>query len=174
MQFYLAALIKLWILATLAAAGLAWAGERPKLAEDGLHDPSNPALFMLQEANDIIATLPRDTAGTGINWDEALQEGLINPRAGVLPDSKLKLLNQDVIMKKTSQVPWVIFPHRQHTEWIACEGCHDELFASKAGATLEKSMHAILNGNSCGLCHGAVSFPLTECRRCHSMPRNAK
>lgn len=174
MQFYLAALIKLWILATLAAAGLAWADERPKLMYDGLHDPSNPALFMLQEANDIIATLPRDTAGSGINWDEALQEGSINPRSSIFPGIQSKVLNQDIIMKKTSQVPWVIFPHRQHTEWIDCEGCHEELFSSQAGKGSVTNMHAILNGNSCGLCHGAVAFPLTECRRCHSMPRNVK
>ena len=174
MQSNFAALIRLGILAMLAAAGLAWAGERPNLREDGIHDPSNPALFMLQEANDIIATLPRDPAGSGINWDEALQEGIINPLAGVSPDAKIKLLNQDIVMKKTSQVPWVIFPHRQHTEWIACEGCHDDLFASKTGATPVKNMYAILNGKSCGLCHGAVAFPLTECRRCHSMPRGAK
>jgi len=174
MRSNLATLIRWWILAMLAAAGLAWAGEHPKLIEDGIHDPSNPALFMLQEANDIIATLPRDTAGSGINWDEALQEGIIDPRAGIAPDAKMKLLNQDIVMEKTSQVPWVIFPHRQHTEWIACEGCHDELFASKTGATRVKNMYAILNGMSCGLCHGAVAFPITECKRCHSMRRNAK
>jgi ribosomal protein L40E len=34
------------------------------------------------------------------------------------------------------------------------------------------SMFAILQGEFCGRCHGAVSFPLTECRRCHSVPQN--
>lgn len=174
MQFYLAALIKLWILATLAAAGLAWAGERPKLANDGLHDPSNPALFMLQEANDIIATLPRDTVGTGINWDEALEEGFINPRSSIQQDFKIKVLDQDIVMPKTGEVPMVIFPHLQHTKWIDCEGCHDELFSSKAGKTPVSNMGSILRGESCGLCHGAVAFPLTECKRCHSKPRARK
>jgi hypothetical protein len=31
----------------------------------------------------------------------------------------------------------------------------------------------ILSGEKCGLCHGAVSFPLTECKRCHSVDRGS-
>ena len=31
------------------------------------------------------------------------------------------------------------------------------------------SMAKILDGEYCGVCHGAVSFPLTECDRCHSI-----
>ena len=29
-------------------------------------------------------------------------------------------------------------------------------------------MGNILDGEYCGICHGAVSFPLTECDRCHN------
>ena len=32
-------------------------------------------------------------------------------------------------------------------------------------------MLLILAGEKCGLCHGAVAFPLTECLRCHSVQR---
>jgi hypothetical protein len=35
-------------------------------------------------------------------------------------------------------------------------------------------MNQILHGEQCGLCHGAVSFPLTECNRCHSVSRPAR
>jgi c(7)-type cytochrome triheme protein len=65
----------------------------------------------------------------------------------------------------------VRFPHRQHTLWLDCSMCHEELFKSKAGAN-QFSMLAMLNGEQCGRCHGAVSFPLTECNRCHSVPHD--
>jgi nitrate/TMAO reductase-like tetraheme cytochrome c subunit len=29
-------------------------------------------------------------------------------------------------------------------------------------------MSAILLGEKCGVCHGKVAFPVSECRRCHS------
>jgi hypothetical protein len=32
-------------------------------------------------------------------------------------------------------------------------------------------MLAILEGEQCGQCHGAVAFPLTECTRCHAIPQ---
>jgi hypothetical protein len=31
----------------------------------------------------------------------------------------------------------------------------------------------VLSGEKCGLCHGAVAFPLTECNRCHSVQRDS-
>jgi hypothetical protein len=27
-------------------------------------------------------------------------------------------------------------------------------------------------GEQCGVCHGAVAFPLTVCGRCHNTPRD--
>jgi c(7)-type cytochrome triheme protein len=65
----------------------------------------------------------------------------------------------------------VRFPHRQHTEWLDCSNCHEKLFISKAGANKGVNMFQVLQGEYCGLCHGAVSFPLTECKRCHSVER---
>ena len=47
-----------------------------------------------------------------------------------------------------------------HTEWLDCTNCHDKLFLPKAGAT-PVNMFAVLQGEYCGRCHGAVSFPLT-------------
>jgi c(7)-type cytochrome triheme protein len=67
-------------------------------------------------------------------------------------------------------MPIVRFPHRQHTLWLDCVNCHDHLFKAETGAT-NFSMLKILEGEQCGVCHGAVSFPLTECFRCHSVAR---
>ncbi|HEX9180451.1 MAG TPA: c(7)-type cytochrome triheme domain-containing protein, partial [Burkholderiales bacterium] len=55
--------------------------------------------------------------------------------------------------------------------WLDCANCHEHLFKSKAGAN-KLSMQKILEGEQCGLCHGAVAFPLTECGRCHSTPQH--
>jgi c(7)-type cytochrome triheme protein len=68
-------------------------------------------------------------------------------------------------------MPAVRFPHRPHTLWLDCANCHEHLFKSKAGAN-KLSMQKILEGEQCGLCHGAVAFPLTECNRCHSTPQH--
>ena len=69
----------------------------------------------------------------------------------------------------TATLRMVLFPHDIHTAWLECSNCHPKIFAEKAGAT-PVNMLAILQGEYCGRCHGAVSFPLTECNRCHSVP----
>jgi len=33
------------------------------------------------------------------------------------------------------------------------------------------SMASILMGEKCGVCHGKVAFPVSECRRCHSQAK---
>jgi c(7)-type cytochrome triheme protein len=104
-----------------------------------------------------------------VNWVESLEEGYIKPRAKVLPETQVDVLDLDVILKNTSMMYYVRFPHKPHTEWLDCSQCHEKLFRSKAGAT-KINMFMILMGQKCGLCHGAVAFPLTECGRCHSVP----
>lgn len=136
------------------------------LAQDGLHDPHSPAIGVLQEPREALSTLSPDTAGNKVRWVDALERGEINPRTNIRPETKVNRLDLDVIMPNTGAMPMVLFPHRQHTEWLDCENCHERLFVSKAGAT-PVNMFAILQGEYCGRCHGAVSFPLTECNRCH-------
>lgn len=119
----------------------------------------------------MVLDLPKDTAGSGVNWHEALEEGAINPRAGIQPGARMKLLDLDIVMRKSGQAPFVRFPHKPHTEWLDCKDCHEALFKSKAGATPGVNMFSILQGESCGVCHGAVAFPLTECGRCHTVRR---
>lgn len=76
----------------------------------------------------------------------------------------------DIILENTGEMPMVRFPHKAHTEWLDCSNCHDAIFKKEVGAN-PINMFAILNGEYCGRCHGAVSFPLTECLRCHSVSR---
>jgi len=139
------------------------------LAKDGLHDPKGPAIGQLQEPAEALQALPRDSAGNLVRWVQAIDSGAINPRSQLLPQTTVRLLDQDLIIARYGSMPAVRFPHRQHTLWLDCSNCHDALFKPKAGAN-QFSMTAILNGEQCGLCHGAVAFPLTECNRCHSVP----
>ncbi|MCB1792681.1 MAG: hypothetical protein KDJ24_20395 [Gammaproteobacteria bacterium] len=144
------------------------AAEWTPLAEDGVHDAENPALVLLQEPGEALTMLPPDTAGNQVRWVKALRDGYIDPRTNIHPETKVNLLDRDVIMKRTGSANYVRFPHRVHTEWLDCSNCHDHLFAREAGKT-PMTMLAILSGEYCGRCHGAVAFPLTECNRCHSV-----
>ena len=154
--------------AALAAAPSLW----QRLEADGIHDPRNPGLALLQQPAEALAPLPRDTAGNQVRWVQALDSGAIAPRTNLLPETKVRVLDQDIIVSKFGSMPAVKFPHRQHTLWLDCSNCHDQLFKARIGAN-RFSMTAILNGEQCGLCHGAVAFPLTECNRCHSVSNAA-
>ena len=161
----------LWILVMFLLAGVTYAADRLPLAKDGVHDPANPSIKLLQEPAEALAKMPPDVVGNRVRWVKALEQGLIAPRTNIMPDTKIRVLDLDVVMPRTSEMPMVRFPHKQHTEWLDCSNCHEHLFKSKAGATKQLNMFQILQGEYCGLCHGAVAFPLTECKRCHSVER---
>jgi c(7)-type cytochrome triheme protein len=141
------------------------------LAEDGLHDPESPAIQLLQEPAEALSQLPEDNSGNKVSWIEALREQYIQPRTNIFPETKIEVLDMDIIMANTGELPLVMFPHKPHTEWLDCKNCHDKIFVEKVDAN-PINMFAILSGNYCGQCHGAVAFPLTECNRCHSVPRS--
>lgn len=145
------------------------------LVKDGVHDPKGPAVKekMLQEPRDALSKLVPDTAGNMVLWMRALEGGQINPRASLNPSTEVRVLDQDIFLNLQGGMPIVKFPHKQHTLWLDCANCHEHLFKSKTGST-KFSMLSILEGEQCGVCHGAVSFPLTECFRCHSVPRDNK
>jgi c(7)-type cytochrome triheme protein len=165
-----------WRIAALLLSGAAVvataAGRWLPIAADGIHDPRGPAIGLLQEPAEALAALPPDTVGNQVRWVQALDEGHIQPRTSILPETKVNLRMTDILLKNTGEMPMVRFPHRQHTAWLDCSNCHDKLFAQKAGAT-RINMMLILQGEKCGVCHGAVSFPLTECLRCHSVARGS-
>ena len=150
-----------------------YASEWKPLKADGLHDPQNPALQWMQNPGDALGRMPSDSAGNRVDWVRAFDDGYIRPRSSISGDAEVKQLDTEIIMNDTGSLPGVMFPHRVHTKWLDCENCHDKIFKSKAGAT-PVTMSKILEGEYCGVCHGAVSFPLTECNRCHSVPLNGK
>lgn len=169
--------IGLALLATVAVmgTGTVWGGQvvfAPKnvwapLNHDGLHDPTNPDISLLQEPGDALSKLPQGFVGNKVNWDKALNEGYIEPLSKLNPKTRVRTLDQDVIMKNTGGTLWVRFPHKPHTAWLDCSSCHDGMF--NKGPTPGLTMLAILNGQYCGKCHGIVAFPLSECNRCHSV-----
>lgn len=140
------------------------------LAKDGIHDPRSPAVKQLQQPKEALSKLTPDTAGNQVRWVQALDKGEITPREKLLAKTEVKKLDRDVILDVKGGMPAVRFPHRQHTEWLDCSNCHESLFKMHAGET-KISMFQILQGEQCGVCHGAVAFPLTECMRCHSIPK---
>jgi len=157
------------VLGVTVTSGNVFSQERSwlPLNKDNVHDPMSPALRLLQQPGEALSKLPADTAGNQVRWVEALESGAINPRTNVLPETKVNVLDLDNWLNTSGSMPVVKFPHRQHTLWLDCANCHEHLFKSKAGAN-KLSMLQILNGEQCGVCHGAVSFPLTECSRCHN------
>lgn len=141
------------------------------VAEDGIHDPKNPATHVLQQPVESMRDFPRDSAGI-IDWVQALDKGLIEPRKGLLPgDEQMFPVDFDIIFTNTGSMPHVRFPHRQHTEWLTCANCHPLIFLPQKGGN-PVNMSAIIQGKYCGVCHGKVAFPPTmNCGRCHSVPR---
>jgi len=142
------------------------------LMQDDLHDPNGPGVQLLQNPSEALRDMPHDVVGNQVNWVRALDRGYINPRINLYSNTKSKVLDLDILRRNTGEMNVVLFPHRQHTEWLDCTNCHEWLFKSKAGST-KFSMFDILKGEFCGRCHGAVAFPLTQCNRCHSVPRGA-
>lgn len=156
-------------LASLVSGSCAAAGWLP-LEQDGVHDPAAPGVRLLQQPADALSKLSPDTAGNMVRWVEALDKGEIKPRGSLRSKAPPPFRDDDILLSLKGGMPIVRFPHRAHSLWLDCSNCHDHLFKPKAGAN-KLSMFAILQGEQCGLCHGAVSFPLTECSRCHSVAR---
>ena len=140
------------------------------LARDDLHDPQNLALRLLQNPAKALSLLPHDGSGDQVNWVQAIESNFIKPRISLHSGTQPEILDLNILFSNTGEMDQVEFPHKQHTEWLVCSNCHEEIFKYKAHAT-KFGMFNILNGEYCGRCHGAVAFPLTECKRCHNMPR---
>lgn len=138
------------------------------LARDGIHDPTDEGLRVLQDPTKVLLNLPVDRLGE-VDWVKALNEGLIRPRNTLTAVGKPHVLDMDVLMKNTAQMPYVLFPHKAHTQWLACANCHSTIFVPKAGAN-PITMAKVMTGQYCGKCHGTVAFTWILCERCHSIP----
>lgn len=112
------------------------------------------------------------------DWVQALDKGLISPRSTKTgeprpPENAVPMPKDGIVFTNTQFMPYVVFPHQQHAEWLTCMNCHESLFELKATGR-GKGMTAILRGEHCGFCHGRVAFaPEGSCYRCHSKPNPA-
>lgn len=139
--------------------------------QDELYDPSNPDYSKLQKANESLAGFTLDKKEY-VNWMSVLKANLISPRADLTGKGKMEILDQDIIMKATRSMPYVKFPHKSHTMWLACSNCHDQIFVKKIGAN-KIDMTKIFRGQYCGVCHDKVAFSMFfSCETCHSVPQN--
>jgi c(7)-type cytochrome triheme protein len=170
--------------ALLIGNGVAYAADNPNpfnrlfvppkervssLKDDGIHDPAVPGLSLLQEPKAAFKPLEKSTGGNYVNWVKSLRKGEIKPLYDYTDPNKAPMppLDLYIVMEVKGSMPNVSFPHKAHTEWLECANCHDGIFIPKKGAN-PMSMAQIMLGQKCGVCHGSVAFPITECRRCHS------
>lgn len=116
------------------------------------------------------ATLPADVAGD-VDWVAATLRRLVEPAdvlEGVTPRRAKMRIDRDVELKTVGT--WmndVVFSHRRHVGWIACELCHPEVFPISRRGELRLRMVDMRAGRYCGACHQGVAFPLSTCQRCH-------
>ena len=182
-------LLTLFAFALSALAGMVNAADNPNtfnrlfvpptergtaLKDDEIHDPAVPGLSLLQQPKAAFGPLPKSIAGNYVNWVQALEKGDIKPRFDHLDASK-KALPMDlvIVMEVKGSMPNVAFPHKSHTAWLECANCHDAIFKPQKGGN-PMSMAEIMLGQKCGVCHGSVAFPVTECRRCHTESKKKK
>ena len=144
---------------------------RPAM-ESGIHDPTNDATATLQPPARAFANLPKSPAGNHVDWVRALESKRIEPRWDRNdPKAPAVVMDLNIVREVKGSMPDVVYPHKQHTEWLDCSNCHPSIFIPQKGAN-QISMAAILLGQKCGACHGRVAFPVSECRLCHSKKKD--
>jgi len=114
---------------------------------------------------------PRGRFGNGVDWEQAESTGKIQLQdiiAGVSMEDTFQYMNKDFeVGAKVEGFPDIIFSHEKHSVWNGCGGCHPGIFGVKKGTT-QFTMQDIYQGKYCGVCHGKVAFPVTDCQRCHT------
>jgi c(7)-type cytochrome triheme protein len=137
-------------------------------AEDGIHDPANDGTNSLQPPLAAFGALTKSNDGNRVDWVKSLNENKINPRFDRNdPNAKPMVMDMNIVREVKGSMPDVVYPHKEHTQWLDCSNCHPAIFIPQKGAN-QISMAAILLGQKCGVCHGKVAFPVSDCRRCHS------
>lgn len=136
--------------------------------DSGIHDPGNDMTLQLQPPAQAFTALPRSMAGNHVDWVRSLEAKAIAPRWDRNdPAAAAVVMDLNIVREVKGSMPDVVYPHKQHTEWLDCSNCHPAIFVPQKGAN-QISMAAILLGQKCGVCHGKVAFPVSECRLCHS------
>ena len=141
--------------------------------DSGIHDPANDMTLQLQPPSVAFATLPKSMAGNHVDWVKSLDGKGIAPRWDRNdPAAPAVVMDLNIVREVKGSMPDVVYPHKQHTEWLDCSNCHPAIFVPQKGAN-QISMASILLGQKCGVCHGKVAFPVSECRLCHSRKKAA-
>ncbi len=138
------------------------------LRDDGIHDHENPAIETLQEPEKALGKFPYDRRG-GVDWVQAINKGEIKPREGLNATDYQLVMDMNILFTDTGDMPHILFPHKQHTQWLDCSNCHPKIFTPQKGSN-NISMDGILAGEHCGRCHDKVAFSLWICERCHNTP----
>jgi len=131
-----------------------WQPPAPRAPLEGLHS-----------WKEVKARLP--VSSDTPDWTQALDKGLLAPQS--LPSQKrIATLELDVdrLPKGLEDDMKVVFSHATHTRLLGCDSCHPAPYGFKAGAT-PITMAQLDKGESCGICHGTVAFPVSACGRCH-------
>lgn len=135
----------------------------------------------------VMKDIPVDAGGT-VDWVQAFDQRLVTPRLFhstdsiverpptletlmeiAVDDPRRPALDLDITITPSHNRAFeggefyaVKFPHTSHTSWLGCSSCHPGVGSARAG------MLGILQGQSCGRCHGRVSFAADmNCGRCH-------
>ncbi|MDH5217893.1 MAG: cytochrome c, class I [Gammaproteobacteria bacterium] len=144
------------------------------LESDGIHDPAVSGLKLLQQPATAFKPLVSTTGGNNVDWVKSQKKGLINPLYDHTdPDKKAMAMDLSIVIEVKASMPDVRFPHQEHTVILDCSNCHDAIFKPLKGSN-PMSMAEIMLGQKCGVCHGSIAFPVTECRRCHSVDKAKK
>jgi len=126
-----------------------------------------PPIEQLESPDSILAMLPADAAGQ-VDWAAAIRDGIVKPRRarpGNKPPPDMSGFGFDFAYQGSAPMMDAVFPHSGHTPWLRCSNCHAP---TRYRATTPPTMEAIDAGESCGQCHGKVSFAATSCWRCHT------
>lgn len=125
-----------------------------------------------------VSNLPPQEYGDGVNWVEAVRQGVISPRDSLEGEGEGQSMPLPEHLHKplrwTTRTPrtLVVFPHEAHTLWLDCANCHPDIFTIEQMGTVEFDKEKNLYGLYCGACHMTVAFPMNGCSRCHPDQKN--
>ena len=116
------------------------------------------------------ALLPRDAGGVA-DWNGAIEAGVIKPRPGLDSSAPTQAVFDLDVKVAGGRHPFFAsgFRHAPHTRWLTCGSCHPALFPPVARSPRPVvTMASIREGQSCGFCHGRVTFGVdSRCPACH-------
>lgn len=124
-------------------------------------DTVRPAIESVVDPDSVLALLPRAPDGA-IDWAAAVEDGVIAPSAG--PDAESPTGAGAFAYDFYFGAFETFFPHSVHVAVLDCAGCHPAIFRQRGSSS---TMSEIMQGASCGECHGKVAFTVNACERCH-------